>query len=182
MEMLRHSSLGHSSVTFDVCCFDWRFAAGSAIVLAMDDFPASTAFWARGRHSVLDCLFLAMFVVVVVLGWSVYQVKYRRRLSASQAGADHSGRCAACGGDRIRGRHSAARLGGSGGRPDRRRSVPTVVWTALYVHLGVCSFVRRFSGRLSLYGHCEIIPIRPHRRSTARGTSAGAGSPRSTWC
>ena len=40
----------------------------------------------------LDVLVIAMGVVVVVLAWSIYQVKYRRRLRASQVGPGQFGR------------------------------------------------------------------------------------------
>lgn len=43
------------------------------------DFPGYDGFLGTRAPLVLDLLFLTMFVVVVVLGWSVYQVKYRRR-------------------------------------------------------------------------------------------------------
>jgi putative membrane protein len=43
------------------------------------DFPGIDGFLGTRAPLVLDVLFLTMFVVVVVLGWSVYQVKYRRR-------------------------------------------------------------------------------------------------------
>jgi uncharacterized membrane protein YozB (DUF420 family) len=43
------------------------------------DFPGVDGFLGTRASLVLDVLFLTMFVVVVVLGWSVYQVKYRRR-------------------------------------------------------------------------------------------------------
>jgi uncharacterized membrane protein YozB (DUF420 family) len=43
------------------------------------DYPGFDGFLGTRASLVLDVLFLTMFVVVVVLGWSVYQVKYRRR-------------------------------------------------------------------------------------------------------
>ena len=43
------------------------------------DFPGIDGFLGTRAPLVLDVLFLTMFVVVVVLGWSIYQVKYRRR-------------------------------------------------------------------------------------------------------
>jgi len=43
------------------------------------DFPGFDGFLGTRAPLVLDVLFLTMFVVVVVLAWSVYQVKYRRR-------------------------------------------------------------------------------------------------------
>jgi putative membrane protein len=43
------------------------------------DFPDIDGFLGTRAPLVLDVLFLTMFVVVVVLGWSVFQVKYRRR-------------------------------------------------------------------------------------------------------
>jgi putative membrane protein len=43
------------------------------------DFPGIDGFLGTRAPLVLDVLFLTMFVVVVVLGWSVFQVKYRRR-------------------------------------------------------------------------------------------------------
>ena len=43
------------------------------------DFPGIDGFLGTRASLILDVLFLTMFVVVVVLGWSVFQVKYRRR-------------------------------------------------------------------------------------------------------
>jgi putative membrane protein len=43
------------------------------------DFPGYNGFLGTRAPLVLDALFLTMFVVVLVLGWSVFQVKYRRR-------------------------------------------------------------------------------------------------------
>lgn len=43
------------------------------------DFPGYDGFLGTRAPLVLDLLFLTMFVVVVVLAWSVYEVKYRRR-------------------------------------------------------------------------------------------------------
>ncbi|MEX2316612.1 MAG: DUF420 domain-containing protein [Pirellulales bacterium] len=45
----------------------------------MDEYPGIDGFLGSRAPLVLDLLFLAMFVVVVVLAWSVYQVKVRRR-------------------------------------------------------------------------------------------------------
>jgi hypothetical protein len=45
----------------------------------MDDLPGIDGFLGSRAPLVLDLLFLAMFVVVLVLAWSIYQVKYRRR-------------------------------------------------------------------------------------------------------
>lgn len=43
------------------------------------DYPGIDGILGTRAPLMLDLLFLAMFVVVLVLGWSVYQVKYRRR-------------------------------------------------------------------------------------------------------
>ena len=43
------------------------------------EFPGIDGILGTRASLVLDLLFLAMFVVVLLLGWSVYQVKYRRR-------------------------------------------------------------------------------------------------------
>jgi putative membrane protein len=43
------------------------------------EFPGIDGFLGTRAPLVLDLLFLTMFVVVVVLAWSIYQVKYRRR-------------------------------------------------------------------------------------------------------
>jgi uncharacterized membrane protein YozB (DUF420 family) len=43
------------------------------------DFPGIDGFLGTRAPLVLDLLFLVMFVVVIVLAWSVYQVKYHRR-------------------------------------------------------------------------------------------------------
>jgi uncharacterized membrane protein YozB (DUF420 family) len=54
----------------------------SAIVFPMeDDFTGFDGFLGSRAPLVLDLLFLAMFVVVLVLAWSIYQVKYRQRYS-----------------------------------------------------------------------------------------------------
>jgi putative membrane protein len=42
-------------------------------------YPGINGFLGTRATLVLDLLFLAMFVVVLVLGWSISQVKYRRR-------------------------------------------------------------------------------------------------------
>jgi len=58
----------------------------SAIVARMDSidhpgpgFPGIDGFLGTRATFMLDVLVIAMGVVVVVLGWSIYQVKYRRR-------------------------------------------------------------------------------------------------------
>jgi uncharacterized membrane protein YozB (DUF420 family) len=43
------------------------------------EYPGIDGFLGTRAPLVLDLLFLAMLGVVVVLGWSIYQVKYRRR-------------------------------------------------------------------------------------------------------
>jgi len=43
------------------------------------DFPGIDGFLGTRASLMLDVLFLAMFGIVAVLGWSVFQVKYRRR-------------------------------------------------------------------------------------------------------
>jgi uncharacterized membrane protein YozB (DUF420 family) len=43
------------------------------------DYPGIDGILGTRASLVLDLLFLSMFAVVLVLGWSVYQVKYRRR-------------------------------------------------------------------------------------------------------
>jgi hypothetical protein len=45
----------------------------------MNGFSGFDGFLGTRAPLVLDLLFLAMFGVVVVLAWSIYQVKYRRR-------------------------------------------------------------------------------------------------------
>jgi uncharacterized membrane protein YozB (DUF420 family) len=42
-------------------------------------FPGTDGFLGSRASLMLDLLFLTMFVVVAVLAWSVYQVKFRRR-------------------------------------------------------------------------------------------------------
>jgi hypothetical protein len=46
-----------------------------------DNFSGIDGFLGSRAPLVLDLLFLAMFAVVVVLAWSIYQVKYRRRFA-----------------------------------------------------------------------------------------------------
>ena len=43
------------------------------------DYPGIDGILGTRASLMLDLLFLAMFAVVLVLGWSIYQVKYRRR-------------------------------------------------------------------------------------------------------
>ena len=43
------------------------------------DYPGLDGFLGTRATFMLDVLVIAMAVVVVVLGWSIYQVKYRRR-------------------------------------------------------------------------------------------------------
>ncbi len=43
------------------------------------DFPGIDGFLGTRASAMLDALFLAMFAIVLVLGWSVYEVKYRHR-------------------------------------------------------------------------------------------------------
>ena len=43
------------------------------------DFPGIDGFLGTRATLMLDLLVLAMFAVMLVLGWSVYQVRYRRR-------------------------------------------------------------------------------------------------------
>src|SRR5262245_4552768 len=47
----------------------------------MDDpaFPGINGFLGTRAPLIIDILFLAMFGVVFVLAWSIYQVKFRRR-------------------------------------------------------------------------------------------------------
>ena len=83
---------------------------------------------------VLDLLFLAMFAVVVVLAWSVYQVKYRRRYLVHKwvqvvLGVILLSAVIVFEIDiRIHGweDRAAGQLGGH---------VTSTVWTALYIHL-----------------------------------------------
>jgi hypothetical protein len=70
----------NSAFTFNLRHLPFAFSVvrASAIVPGMD-FPGIDGFLGTRASLVLDLLFLAMIVVVLVLGWSVYQVKYRRR-------------------------------------------------------------------------------------------------------
>lgn len=45
----------------------------------MSDFPGFDGFLGTDASFALDFLVVAMLVVVVVLGWSIYEVRYRRR-------------------------------------------------------------------------------------------------------
>ena len=129
----------------------------------------------------LDILFLAMFVVVVVLGWSVYQVKYRRRYRLHKwvqlsLGVVLLLAVVAFETDmRLYGweERAAGAVGGhvSGG-----------VWAALYVHL---VFATRGGGAVAggdCDGVAEISPCRHGRRDKPTRISLGAGWLRSTWC
>jgi putative membrane protein len=96
-------------------------------------FPGIDGFLGTRASLTLDILVLAMLVVVVVLNWSIYQVKFRRRFSL------HKWTQVTLGvallvvvilfevDVRLHGWES--RAGGEGGR------APAVVWYSLYVHL-----------------------------------------------
>ncbi len=43
------------------------------------EYPGLDGFLGNRASFMLDVVFLAMFVVVPVMGWSIYQVKYRKR-------------------------------------------------------------------------------------------------------
>ncbi len=43
------------------------------------DFPGFDGYLGTRASLMLDTVFLAMFVVIVIMGWSIYQVRYRRR-------------------------------------------------------------------------------------------------------
>jgi len=43
------------------------------------EYPGFDGFLGNRASFMLDVVFLAMFVVVPVMGWSIYQVKYRQR-------------------------------------------------------------------------------------------------------
>ena len=43
------------------------------------EYPGLDGFLGNRASLMLDVVFLAMFVVVPVMGWSIYQVKYRKR-------------------------------------------------------------------------------------------------------
>lgn len=45
------------------------------------DYPGIDGFLGTRAPMMLDVLFLALFAIVAILGWSVYQVKYRRRFA-----------------------------------------------------------------------------------------------------
>jgi uncharacterized membrane protein YozB (DUF420 family) len=100
----------------------------------MDDFPGIDGFLGTRASLVLDCLSVAMFLIVAVLGWSVYQVKFRRRYQLHK---------------RLQVVLGAVLLAAVGlfefdiqrhGWEDRAAGqidgdVPNIVWAALYVHL-----------------------------------------------
>ncbi len=43
------------------------------------DFPGFDGYLGTRASLMLDTVFLAMFVVILIMGWSIYQVRYRRR-------------------------------------------------------------------------------------------------------
>jgi uncharacterized membrane protein YozB (DUF420 family) len=100
----------------------------------MDDFAGIDGFLGSRAPLVLDLLFLAMFVVVVVLAWSICQVKYRRRYELHKRVQVVLGiillvAVAVFEIDiQLHGWQDRA-VGSEGGE------VSTVVWTSLYVHL-----------------------------------------------
>ena len=59
--------------------------------MSKSGFPGIDGFLGTRAPLMLDVLCLAMLGVVVVLAWSVYQVKFRRRYSAAQMDANHAG-------------------------------------------------------------------------------------------
>jgi uncharacterized membrane protein YozB (DUF420 family) len=100
----------------------------------MDDFPGIDGFLGSRAPLVLDLLFLAMFVVVVVLAWSVYQVKVRGRYRLHKSiqillGAVLLAAVVVFEVDiQLHGWEDRA-----AGRPGG--NVAPAVWTALYIHL-----------------------------------------------
>lgn len=96
-------------------------------------YPGIDGFLGTRASLMLDVLVLAMFVVVLILSWSVYQVKFRRRYRL------HKWTQVSLGAAvlvvvilfeidiRLHGWES--RAAGGGGQPE------TIVWYALYVHL-----------------------------------------------
>ena len=102
--------------------------------MAPIDYPGIDGILGTRASLVLDLLFLAMFGVVLVLGWSVYQVKYRRRYELHKwvqvvLGAALLTAVVIFEIDiQLHGWEDRA-AGAIDGR------VPGVVWAALYVHL-----------------------------------------------
>lgn len=98
------------------------------------DYPAFDGFLGTRASLVLDLLFLAMFAVVVVLAWSIFQVKYRRRYQLHKwvqivLGVVLLSAVAVFEIDiRLHGWEDRA-AGQLGGHPAAN------VWTALYIHL-----------------------------------------------
>ena len=43
------------------------------------DYPGFDGFLGTRASFMLDFVFLAMFAVIPIMGWSIYQVKFRRR-------------------------------------------------------------------------------------------------------
>jgi len=98
------------------------------------DYPGLDGFLGTRASLMLDVLFVAMFAIVLVLGWSVYQVKYRRRYELHKRAQMILGVILLVAvvvfevDVRLHGWEDRA-AGQIGGR------VASIVWTALYVHL-----------------------------------------------
>jgi hypothetical protein len=97
-------------------------------------YPGIDGFLGTRASLMVDILVTAMLVVVVVLGWSVYQVKFRRRFLLHKRTQLTLGVAVLIVvvlfevDIRLHGWESRA-AGAAGGQP------ATIVWYALYVHL-----------------------------------------------
>jgi uncharacterized membrane protein YozB (DUF420 family) len=98
------------------------------------DYPGIDGFLGTRASLMLDVLVLGMLVVVAVLGWSVYQVKYRRRYQLHKRAQLVLGALVLVVvvlfeiDIRLHGWEMRA-SGVEGGR------APVVVWSVLYIHL-----------------------------------------------
>lgn len=106
------------------------------------EFPGIDGFLGTRASLMLDVVFIAMFLVIAVMGWSIYQVRYRRRYTLHKrvqlviAGILLVAVSAFEIDMRLHGweERAAGEIGGSAG---------PIVWKALYVHLifAITSFI-----------------------------------------
>ena len=98
------------------------------------DYPGIDGFLGTRASVSLDLLFIGMIVIVPVLAWSIYQVKYRRRYELHKRVQVALGLVLLVAvvvfeiDIRLNGWRERA-AGQLGGDP------PQIVWTALYIHL-----------------------------------------------
>jgi len=98
------------------------------------DYAGIDGFLGTRASLMLDVVFLAMFAVIPVLAWSIYQVRYRRRFELHKRVQITLGIVLA-----VAVAAFEVDMQFLSGWEDRaageRAEVPSSVWTALYIHL-----------------------------------------------